>query len=311
MVDYTKLKNAELESKLKELGLPHTGKKADLVKRLEDHDAQSGGTKTTTKVSDKEDEIDWDDEPTSKEATKKPNDAPGKNDPSNAAQTNAGTGRATNPQAVPNQSKAIDPSTTRDLNASKSSSASTKPSATESTSSDAKKETASASAFSSGLAPATADEELAKRKARAAKFGTVLPDVKTATSQATSTVVASAGADADDAEKHKARERAAKFGTVLPDASANTAKQSTGADKIVHGLNVSLDDLATKKGKRGRDAKTGGEKVDKVSAASNKEQAPKRQKVENGPAKPSAAGAGISEADRLKAEARRAKFGGA
>ena len=57
--DYAKLKNAELETLLKQRGLPHTGKKADLVARLQDDDA-----KATVKVAvdHPEDEIDWDDD---------------------------------------------------------------------------------------------------------------------------------------------------------------------------------------------------------------------------------------------------------
>ena len=52
MPEYTKMKNADLESLLKERGLPHTGKKADMVARLEEDD----------KKKNNEDEIDWDDD---------------------------------------------------------------------------------------------------------------------------------------------------------------------------------------------------------------------------------------------------------
>ena len=58
--DYGKLKNAELEGLLKQRGLTHTGKKADLVARLVEDDSKVPSAAT----NDAEDEIDWgDDEP--------------------------------------------------------------------------------------------------------------------------------------------------------------------------------------------------------------------------------------------------------
>ncbi|KAK5154078.1 hypothetical protein LTR04_006061, partial [Oleoguttula sp. CCFEE 6159] len=76
MSDYTKLKNAELETLLKERSLPHTGKKADLVARLQESDSKkvSAETPTTaaassTTLAPAEDEIDWDDDDTTKATT--------------------------------------------------------------------------------------------------------------------------------------------------------------------------------------------------------------------------------------------------
>ena len=46
-MDFNKLKVPELKAKLKELGLPVGGRKADLVERLEQHDAQAGGADNT------------------------------------------------------------------------------------------------------------------------------------------------------------------------------------------------------------------------------------------------------------------------
>ena len=43
-MDYSKLKNSELESLLKERGLPHNGRKAEMVARLQDADKGSGPT---------------------------------------------------------------------------------------------------------------------------------------------------------------------------------------------------------------------------------------------------------------------------
>jgi SAP domain-containing ribonucleoprotein len=170
MADYAKKKNDELASLCKERGLPHTGKKADLVKRLEEYDTKSGS-------ADKpaiEDEIDWDDEPateTAKAATTQP-----------AADAVAAGGvgvEVPNPQAVPNQVAAEDPSTTDDL---------TVAAAPEQAVEEVKEPEKD---FSTGLAERTIDEEIEKRKARARKFG--MPE------------------DNDDI---KALERAKRFGTA-------------------------------------------------------------------------------------------------
>jgi SAP domain-containing ribonucleoprotein len=79
MSEYAKKKNDELAALCKERGLPHTGKKADLVKRLEEHDATNTSTAPTpatapapAPVAAVEDEIDWDDEPAAE--TAKPTD---------------------------------------------------------------------------------------------------------------------------------------------------------------------------------------------------------------------------------------------
>ncbi|KAG9636174.1 hypothetical protein KCU64_g14699, partial [Aureobasidium melanogenum] len=104
MTEYTKMKNAELEALLKERNLPHTGKKADLVKRLQEHDAQTAdGSAAPAK---NEDEIDWDDEPAASKAT---------TDAAASAIAAGGQGQPPNPQAVPNQQADIDPSQTDDL----------------------------------------------------------------------------------------------------------------------------------------------------------------------------------------------------
>jgi SAP domain-containing ribonucleoprotein len=55
MSDYSKMKNADLEVLLKERGLPHSGKKADLVARLQEDDK-----KKASAAVPEEDEIDWD-----------------------------------------------------------------------------------------------------------------------------------------------------------------------------------------------------------------------------------------------------------
>lgn len=144
MADYAKKKNDELATLCKERGLAHTGKKADLVKRLEDHDASNGAAPATAAVDD---EIDWDDEPpteTAKAATTQP---------AADALAAGGIGEVSNPQDVPNQVAAVDPAQTDELTV------------------DPPAPVAEEKDFTSGLAERTLDEEIEKRKARARKFG--------------------------------------------------------------------------------------------------------------------------------------------
>lgn len=141
MVDYAKKKNDELAALCKERSLPHTGKKADLVKRLEDHDAASTTGDAPAKA---EDEIDWDDE--AKAATTQP---------AAAAIAAGGVGEVANPLAVPNQEAAIDPSKTDDLTVV---APSEQPAAQEAES-------------ESTMEHRSLAAEIEKRKARARKFG--------------------------------------------------------------------------------------------------------------------------------------------
>lgn len=146
MADYGKKKNDELMTLCKERSLPHTGKKADLVKRLEDHDANG----TSKPAAAAEDEIDWDDEP-AKEATTE--------QAANAVAA-GGVGEVPNPAAVPNQHIAEDPAKTDDLTVAAAP-------ATDAAAPEEVKE----KDFSSGMMERTIDDEIEKRKARARKFG--------------------------------------------------------------------------------------------------------------------------------------------
>lgn len=174
MADYGKKKNDELIALCKERGLAHSGKKADLVKRLEDHDA----TNTSTKPAAAEDEIDWDDEPATEQAK----------DATTEASANAvaagGIGEVANPLAVPNQVPAIDPSQTNDLTV-------IPPAENGAEEPPVAKEASPEKDYSTGLAERTLDEEIEKRKARARKFG--MPE---------------------DSDEIKALERARRFGNA-------------------------------------------------------------------------------------------------
>lgn len=209
MADYAKKKNDELATLCKERGLPHTGKKADLVKRLEDHDA-SATTAPATATTGIDDEIDWDDEPateTAKAATSQP-----------AADALAAGGvgvEVANPQAVPNQVAAEDPSQSNDLTVAAAP-------ATETTEPAKEPE----KDYSAGIAERTIDEEIEKRKARARKFG--MPE------------------DTDDI---KALERAKRFGTTDLPGMLNKALPTSHDRK--RGRNEGESDGGVRKRSRG------------------------------------------------------------
>ncbi|KAF2154735.1 hypothetical protein K461DRAFT_101093 [Myriangium duriaei CBS 260.36] len=258
MTDYAKMKNADLEALLKDRGLPHTGKKAELVKRLQEADASASATK--------EDEIDWDDEPTgattiapAAEVATEATSAPAA-----AAIAAGGTGQPPNPQAVPNQKPdEVDPSTTHDL---------TVAAAPEDTSAEPTPAPAEpAKDFTIGLAPTTLDEEIAKRRARAKKFGT----------------------DPEGDETLKALERAKRFGAsqvadkldqALPEKRERKRGREGGAD----------DAEARKRGRQGRAGKGDAPAKPAPAAVQGKKQGP--------------GAAWMTDADRAKAEARKAKF---
>lgn len=147
MAEYAKKKNDELAALCKERSLPHTGKKADLVKRLEEYDATHDAAPAQTAATN-DDEIDFDDEPAPETAT---------TEAAANAMAAGGVGEVKNPQAVPNQHAAIDPAKTDDLTVD--------PPAEQQPEAKEEKD------FSTGLAERTLDEEIEKRKARLRRFG--------------------------------------------------------------------------------------------------------------------------------------------
>ncbi|EER43144.1 SAP domain-containing protein [Histoplasma capsulatum H143] len=172
-----------------------------------------------------EDVIDWDDDAPLAEPA-----VPTK--PSTSTATAAPIKQVPNPTAVPSQKVDIDPSTTHDLKVvrgeSKAGTASTAAPGNKATPSeqingaDVKPEEKPAVDYSIGLSATDLEAELAKRKARAEKFG-IVEDSSTALEQA-----------------KKAIERAKRFGTVTEDAA------------IVKGLDEALPER-TKKRERGND----------------------------------------------------------
>nr|POE77719.1 uncharacterized protein c31h12.03c [Quercus suber] len=150
MADYAKKKNDELATLCKDRGLPHTGKKADLVKRLEEHDAQSAAPAASKPAV--EDEIDWDEDPAADTVAV----------PTTQPVEKATTGEDTIASTVPNPT--ID-STTNNA----TSDGNGEPVA--GTSEAVEQPKAEEKDFSSGAAMRTLEEEIEKRKKRARKFG--------------------------------------------------------------------------------------------------------------------------------------------
>ncbi|KAK0899879.1 hypothetical protein LTR91_019018 [Friedmanniomyces endolithicus] len=271
MADYAKKKNDDLITLCKERGLPHTGKKADFVQRLEEYDQQhAGGAPTSTAKPAIEDEIDWDDEPATEIAKTATT--------TQAADAIAGggIGAVKNPVEVPNQTVVEDPATTNDLTV-----AAPPAPATESEP-PAAKEASPEKDFGTGLAERTIDEEIARRKARAKKFG--LPE---------------------DNDEIKMLERARRFG--VQDASA-----------VPGMLNQALSEGRKREGrgeKRGLDgalsADAGVRKRSRGDRRGMRQRSRGPRDVGGGKKEGGGVGgggAGMSDADKVKAEARKQRF---
>lgn len=259
MAEYGKKKNDELQALCKERGLAHTGKKADLVKRLEDYDAkQASSAPDAAKPAANEDDIDWDDEPateTAKAATTQP--------AANAIAA-GGQGEVKNPQAVPNQEAAIDPAQTDDLKVAAAPADGDAP-AVEAVKEDNSK-------YAANLAERTLQEEIEKRKARARRFG--MPE---------------------DSDEIKALERKLRFGDTDLPGDLNRALQEKRREKRGRAAAVEDDDGGIRKRSRGRPGPTKKGSIEKPKS---------EKKATNGGGYPS----WMTEADRAKADARKAKF---
>ena len=245
MAEYAKKKNDELAALCKERGLAHTGKKADLVKRLEEHDAAGVAP---AKTAAPEDEIDWD-EPaaeTAKAANAKPTAAPTSETKPSAPAPSEQSATATAPdggQDAPSATKVEESTESKD--------------------------------FSSGLADRTLDEEIEKRKARARKFG--LPE---------------------NSDEIKALERAKRFGTGQIPGMLNKALST----ERKRGRETDGDGSLRKRSR----ARTGRGRAE--PEAGTRQTNGRRGGGGDSEAKGSGVPAWMSEADKKKAEARKARF---
>jgi len=252
MTDYAAQKVPDLKKILSERGLVVSGNKADLVARLQEDDKKKSGDKPAAA----EDEIDWDEDDTKATTA-----------PAAAAVAAGGQGQVANPTVVPNQKVDVDPSTTSDLKVIPPKAAA------EGASSSIKAAEPAAEApkqdFSIGIEQTDAEKEIAKRAARAKKFG--LPD---------------------DDEAKKLAERAKKFGLE------NTAT-------VVKGLDSALPE---RRPKRVREEKQGGRNAKRPTPDRRTEPAPgPKPKAVAGPKKPTG-GILNDPAEKAKAEARLKRF---
>ncbi|KAK5126625.1 hypothetical protein LTR85_009559 [Meristemomyces frigidus] len=291
-MDYSKKKNDELVSLLKERGLPHTGKKADFVKRLEDYDtAQPSGTTAATPAPKPalEDEIDWDDEPATeiaKTAT---------TEPAADAIAAGGIGEVKNPVDVPNQTLVEDPAQTDDLTvAAAPATTETAPVADGEAPADAKpaeKEKSPEKDFSQGIADRAIDEEIEKRKARARRFG--LPE---------------------DSDEVKLLERAKRFGVTdtsavpgLLNQALSQGRKRDRAEGAAAGEAGGEDGGVRKRNKGGRGGRNGRGGRPGMSGRQGSDRprgdrpAPAKKEGGNG-------ASWMNDTDRQKAEARKARF---
>lgn len=270
MPEYAKMKNAELEALLKERGLPHAGKKADMVDRLIKDDekaSQSAAPADSKPAVNAEDEIDWDD------------DEPAKAAPAVTGEvtTNAetvkkagGEGQPPNPQAVPNQVADIDPAKTDDLSVQA-------PAEGANAATEEKKEPAPD--YAQGLAATNIDDEIERRKKRALKFGTKI----------------------EDDEGLKKLERMKKFGEKgqvqgLDEALPERTQKRGREDKDDAGANKRRDG-----GRPGRSGRGGGRRENRNERSRRDSRSPRRERA------PRAAPA-YNEKDKAAVEARKARF---
>jgi SAP domain-containing ribonucleoprotein len=289
--DYSKKTNAELVEILKSRSLPHTGKKADLVARIQQDDetksaeAAPAATETAKPDAVVEDVIDWDDDVPAE--TAKPS-----TEASATAIAAGGKGPVANPVAVPNQKLDVDPATTSDLKVESAGGAGTAAAPEAVT---AEPETKPAVDYTRGLPASELEAELAKRKKRAEKFG-IVEDDETARKEA-----------------QKQLERSKRFGTG--------AAAETSSSVGVKGLDEALPDERSRKRGRNEQGGRGGKRRD---VGRNRNRRGDGNQNRNGGGNSGNAGKsaqsgqstqqktpGWAEKDRLAMEARKKRFAAA
>lgn len=228
--DYSKKTNAELVEILKSRSLPHTGKKADLVARIQqDDETKSAEAAPAPAAATAEDVIDWDDDVPAE--TAKPS-----TEASATAIAAGGKGPVANPVAVPNQKLDVDPATTNDLKVESAGGADTAAAPEAETAPATEAEKKPAVDYTRGLAASDLEAELAKRKKRAEKFG-IVEDDETARKEA-----------------QKQLDRAKRFGT----GAAAESSSSVG----IKGLDEALPEERSRKRGRNEQGGRGGKRRD-------------------------------------------------
>ncbi|KAI5298074.1 hypothetical protein KEM55_003855 [Ascosphaera atra] len=304
--EYAKKTNAELIEILRTRGLPTSGKKADLVARLQESDKPAANTEapaataapaapaaTEKAAGTQDDVIDWDDELAPEpSATTQPANA----DTDTTATTV--TPATTQPEASTAATTATT-TTTATTPAANGQEAATKEEQTAASTEtqqqgeqQATEEAMPQENFALGLAASDLEAELAKRRARAEKFG-IVEDSKEAI-----------------AEAEKKLERAKRFAAAGGDAPAPESGEAAGS-KIVKGLDQALGEERPRKRGRGANGDAGGRGKrfrGRGGRPGGRGRGPRQERPEtsNTSAAPSA---GLSEADKAAMERRKARFG--
>ncbi|KAL8877947.1 MAG: hypothetical protein Q9198_004144 [Flavoplaca austrocitrina] len=297
--DYSKKKNVELEELLKARSLPHTGKKADLIARLQQSDkdtaaaAKSAGTKTVTTSKPDipiEDEIEWDDDAIAADipTTNTTNtDIPAKSATTASAAVAiaaGGKGQAPNPTAVPNQIPTDEPFKTDDLTVSAPGEAVPEVKSADATAKPADEPPPKPPTdYTAHIPLSTTEEELEKRRKRAERFNVTA-----------------------DAEATKKLERAKKFGGADPEKPS-----------VVKGLDEALPERRKRGrgadddgGRGGKRASKGGRRGDRSRSKSKGRGTPvegKKASAANGKGD-AATKAAQRKKDQEAAEARKKRF---
>jgi SAP domain-containing ribonucleoprotein len=267
MPEYTKMKNAELEALLKERNLPHTGKKAEMVARLEEDD----------KKKNNEDEIDWDDD--TADASAAPAVPPPVETAAPTAEETETAVDGNNPQAVPNQEAAIDPSATSDLAVKQPEEGATNGAAEP-------VEEAPKIDYTSGIAATDIDKELEARRRRMERF-----NIK---------------ADEQDEaalEAQKRLERQKKFGEDAPDTNKLDSALSERRQKRGREGGDERGDFKRGRG-RGRGRFRGGGQRMNGDDGGGERRGPREERASGG-----GGGGWMNQADRDAADKRKARFG--
>ncbi|KAL4773090.1 hypothetical protein BDW60DRAFT_27492 [Aspergillus nidulans var. acristatus] len=290
--DYAKKTNAELVEILKSRNLPHTGKKADMVARLQEDDSSKAAAPAQNENAD--DVIDWEDDEvpaaTSTTTTK-------------VAETNAAAAAVAPAPAEETAAAAAPKAEDTKTDGAKSQAGATqdsaKPSGTvvptgaEEQAAQQPTEEKPAPNFALGLSVTDLEEELKKRKARAEKFG----------------ITEESQAAIDEAAKKL--ERAKRFGT---------AGEAPGVESVSR-LDQALPERSRKRGRGENDQGGRGGKKRNYNGRNNNQrqrgrghkgqgqgQAQKHGQAQK-PATNNSASNGWSEKDKAAMEARKKRFG--
>lgn len=278
--DYAKKTNAELVEILKSRGLPHGGKKADMVSRLQENDNASTAAPAQTENAD--DVIDWEDDEV----------------PTAGAAAAAKPAEAAAP--APAESAVPQAEGTKTEEAAQSAEAAQEGGAEAAAAGTAEEQEAQQPAeekpapnFSIGLSVTDLEEELKKRKARAEKFG----------------ITEESQAAIDSAEKKL--ERAKRFGTA--DEEAPSVESVSRLDQALpersrkrgHGDNEQGGRGGKRRNFQGRNNQRNRGRGNRNQGQNQKQGQSQKSSTNN------AAANGLSEKDKAALEARKKRFAAA